>query len=122
MAARLRSEAILTAVLLAAAVLSFLAAYRGWEGTMDSWFYLCMSLGAVFVILTVVSISLLFRTVMLDRHLRVPLISVTRDEFRREPPIGKRPHRIRCLGHTASDALLRSGGPPGACKPFNNIL
>jgi uncharacterized membrane protein YhdT len=100
MAARQRSEAILTAVLLAAAVLSFLAAYRGWEGTMDTWFYLCMSLGAVFVVLTVVSISLLFRTVMLDRQLRVPLISVTRDEFRREPPIGKRPHRIRCLGHS----------------------
>jgi len=92
MTPRQRSEAVLTAVLVAAAAVSFLAAYRGWEGTMDTWFYLCMFLASVFVILAIVSLSFLIRSIELDRNLRVPLIVVTRDEFRKEPPIGKRPH------------------------------
>ena len=92
MAPRQRSEAVLTAVLVAAAAVSFLAAYRGWEGAMDTWFYLCMSLAVVFILLAIVSMLFLIRSIELDRNMRVPLIVVTRDEFRKEPPIGKRPH------------------------------
>ncbi len=92
MTPRQRSEAVLTAVLVAAAAVSFLAAYRGWEGTMDAWFFLCMSLGTVSTGLAVVSLALFVRTTYLENHLRVPLVAVTRGPFTKEPPIrGKGP-------------------------------
>ncbi len=87
MTPRRRSEAVLTAVLVAAAVLSFAAAYRGWEGTADWWFWLCMSLGTLCVALSVLSLALLVRTVCLEEHLRVPLVTVTRGPFTKEPPV-----------------------------------
>ena len=92
MAPRRRNEAVLIAVLTAATVLSFLAAYSDWEGSMDTRFWTWIVLGTACMLLAIASLALFERTILMERHLRVPLVSVTRGPFTKEPPIrGKGP-------------------------------
>lgn len=92
MTPRRRNEAVLIAVLTAAMILSFLAAYSGWEGSKDTWFWTWIALGTVCMLLAIAALALFERTTLVERHLRVPLVSVTRGPFTKEPPIrGKGP-------------------------------
>lgn len=88
MSPRRRSEAVVAAAMFAAAAVSFLTAYRGWEGSTDAWNILFLSLGGIFIIMGFAALALMMRTYAVEEDLRVPMVVMTRGEFTREPPIG----------------------------------
>lgn len=89
---RPRNEAAVAAVLAIAASISFAAAVRGWSGTADWKFYALLGLGAAFIVVCLVTIAHLLIVRDLENDVRASVMYVTRDEFRKEPPIrGKGP-------------------------------
>ena len=87
MSRRLTSDLVLTAALVAAAVISFSSSYVGWSGRTDAWFVLSVTFGVVFAVMATRSAVQSMRRYYAEQGLRVPLITVTKDSFSREPPI-----------------------------------
>ena len=87
-----RSEITTTAALVVAVILSACSAYTVWEGYPTGWFYAFITAAFIALFLSIVSAGQAVRSREIEENVRVPLLWVTRDEFRKEPPIGKRPH------------------------------
>lgn len=88
----LRSEAVLTAALAAAAIASFWAAALCWAGSPDLTFGALALSGSAMTVMAFWSLSQLVRTRESARFVRTPLLTVTKDVFKREPPIRGKSH------------------------------